>query len=386
MRTSESDDAALPSYRATHTAVPTDDHDMEMGSPGNSTKREKEAKNSENLMSPAKLFAIVGSIVSSVGIVMVNKLVLNGGFPFASTLTAFHQLVAFAFSSALIKFNVIPPLPAPLPEYPYARYWISGLMATGIVLMNQSLSLNSVAFYQLLKMSCIPAIAVLQFVLFKRTITARVAGTLAIVLFGIGLASLAPDAKSDPEKKSATFLSSLIALLVSVGAVLTTSLSQIELNQSPDLKRLNSFQSMNVMSIISFYLCSVYALFVDVKITVQDLIELPLSLIGLTDRSFFGQVNYMVGKFGVLWTVIWTEAPLGWILISSLMAVFVVVFAFSLIKGTSAITFQVVGHLKTILTLVMGAVLFGANGLDGWKGVGVLVALVGMVFYSIEKM
>ncbi|KAJ3288803.1 hypothetical protein HDU79_004585 [Rhizoclosmatium sp. JEL0117] len=349
-------------------------------------------KESEELFTPAKIFAIVGSIVSSVCIVMVNKLVLNGGFPFAASLTAVHQAVSFVFSSMLIYFKVIPPIPAPLPEYKYTRLWISGLTATGIVLMNESLNLNSVAFYQVLKMSCIPAIAFLQYILFKKRVGDRVLYTLAIVLLGVGIASLAPSGSSKTSQSKSkvsgdsSIYQTLIAIFVSVGAVFITSLSQLELNQSPDFKRLNSFQSMNIMSFYSFFLCMFAAVMADVKITISDILKVPISLVGLADVTFFEQLGVISDKFGVMYDIIMTKAPLGWILVSSLMAVSVIVFAFSLIKGTSAITFQVVGHLKTVLTLLIGAVLFGSADLMGWKGFGVVIAFVGIILYSKEKM
>ncbi|KAI9341692.1 triose-phosphate transporter family-domain-containing protein [Obelidium mucronatum] len=372
-------------YRAhTHIPVPTEDEYRPSKAGGTTESSTKPPKaESESLMKPATIIAIIGSIVSSVGIVMINKLVLTGGFPFASTLTAFHQLVSYIFSSGLILFKVIPPIPDKMREYPWARLYVSGLTSGGIVLMNQSLAMNPVAFYQLLKMSCIPAIAFLQFFLYKKTTSRRVAVTLVIILAGVGISSFAPTSNTtaasshNPSQHkdssdNSSFLVRFMSLIVSVGAVMATSLSQIELNQSPDFKRMNSFQSMNVMSLIGFFVCMGSAMFVDVKITLEDIM--------------YFQLEEMGAKFGVMWTILWTEAPLGWILFSSLTAISVVLFAFSLIKGTSAITFQVVGHAKTVLTLLMGAVLFGSNGLDGMKGLGVFVALVGMVLYSKEKM
>ncbi|KAJ3230191.1 hypothetical protein HDU81_004684 [Chytriomyces hyalinus] len=339
----------------------------------------------ESLMSAQTIIAIVGSIVTSVAIVMVNKLVMNNGFPFASTLTALHQLTGYCFSSFLIFAKFIPKLPEPLPEYALTRYYIAGLYSSGLVLMNQSLAMNPVAFYQLLKMACIPAIAILQFVLFKKILPRATVIALAVILLGVAISTLSPTTpvkNPNPTRRDSldsldnsggggivAFFMGILTFLVSLGAVFTTALSQIELNQSPDLKRLSSFQSMNALSLISFSVCMTAATFVDMKITFKDLIT-------------FNAFN----KLSAFWDLVVSEAPAGWILASCAMAILVNLFGFMLIKGTSAITFQVVGHLKTVLTLAMGAFLFGSAGLDGMKGLGVVVALVGMVLYSREKL
>ncbi|KAJ3241541.1 hypothetical protein HDU78_001789 [Chytriomyces hyalinus] len=338
----------------------------------------------ESLLSPQTIISIVGSIVTSVAIVMVNKLVMNNGFPFASTLTALHQLTGFCFSSFLIFAKFIPKLPEPLPEYALTRYYIAGLYSSGLVLMNQSLAMNPVAFYQLLKMACIPAIAILQFVLFKKILPRATVIALAVILLGVAISTLSPTTPAktpNPTRRRDSsdtvdngggifaFFMGILTLLVSLGAVFTTALSQIELNQSPDLKRLSSFQSMNALSLISFGVCMTAATFVDMKITLTDLV---------TFNVFH--------KLAAFWALVVKEAPVGWILASCAMAILVNLFGFMLIKGTSAITFQVVGHLKTVLTLAMGAFLFGSAGLDGMKGLGVVVALVGMVLYSREKL
>ncbi|KAJ3401737.1 hypothetical protein HDU80_005774 [Chytriomyces hyalinus] len=320
----------------------------------------------ESLLSPQTIISIVGSIVTSVAIVM---------------------LTGFCFSSFLIFAKFIPKLPEPLPEYALTRYYIAGLYSSGLVLMNQSLAMNPVAFYQLLKMACIPAIAILQFVLFKKILPRATVIALAVILLGVAISTLSPttpvkNPNPTPRRDSpdtvdngfggggiVAFFMGILTLLVSLGAVFTTALSQIELNQSPDLKRLSSFQSMNALSLISFGVCMTAATFVDMKITLTDLV---------TFNVFH--------KLAAFWALVVKEAPVGWILASCAMAILVNLFGFMLIKGTSAITFQVVGHLKTVLTLAMGAFLFGSAGLDGMKGLGVVVALVGMVLYSREKL
>ncbi|KAJ3012163.1 UNVERIFIED_CONTAM: hypothetical protein HDU68_001346 [Siphonaria sp. JEL0065] len=327
---------------------------------------------------------------------------LEQWFNFASSLTVFHQLVGYIYSSLLIYFKVIPPLPEPLPEYAYSRYYIAGLYSAGIVLMNQSLSMNPVAFYQVLKMACIPAIAILQYFLYGKVVSRKIAISLAVILLGVFFATMVPTgvkavakeagkaaaaaAATDSKSSATSFFSGFITLIVSVGAIVTTVLGQMEMNASPDLKRMNSLQSMNAMSLISFFVCLAAATVVDMKVSLEDWLRLVLSVVGLNNVTFSAQLALIVDKFGFFWYILTNEAPLGWILASCALAIGVNVFGMSLIKGTSAMTYQVVGHLKTVLTLAIGALMFGAGGLDGMRGVGVVIALVGMVLYSRDKM
>ncbi|KAJ3383386.1 hypothetical protein HDU84_003630 [Entophlyctis sp. JEL0112] len=344
-------------------------------------------KDAESLFSAAAITAIVGSIASSVAIVMVNKLALNNGFNFASSLTALHQLTVYIFTLVLIKTKSIPPLPESLPPSTQAksRPYVALLYSSGLVLMNQSLAMNTVAFYQLLKMSCIPAIAVFQYILFKKVVNRPTAIALGVILLGVAISTVAPDAPKAPasgrhnhgraldspnDGSGGSLLAGLLTLFVSIGAVSTTVLSQIEISMNADLKRLSSFQVMHAMSLPSFFVCILAAVFIDVKVQLMDILR-P-DIVGIKLAVFVDDVV--------------SGAPIGSILASCALSIVVNLFGTNLIKYTSPMTFQVVGHLKTMLTLAIGAMLFGASGLDGLKGVGVLVALGGMVMYSREKL
>lgn len=48
----------------------------------------------------------------------------------------------------------------------------------------------------------------------------------------------------------------------------------------------------------------------------------------------------------------------------------------------TAVSFQVLGHMKTILALSIGFVLFGKEGLNVHVVVGMVIAVIGMVWYG----
>ncbi|TPX44033.1 hypothetical protein SeLEV6574_g04760 [Synchytrium endobioticum] len=67
-------------------------------------------------------------------------------------------------------------------------------------------------------------------------------------------------------------------------------------------------------------------------------------------------------------------------------------FGFSLIKSTGPVTYQVIGHLRTTLTLVSGMFVFRGRGgagaqyhVDRLQAGGILVSLLGMLWYSVIK-
>lgn len=100
---------------------------------------------SENLVSAAYA---VGNVLSSVAIVLVNKKVFAAGFHFPFTLSFFH----FCFTVVFYKFlHMCGLFSIPEPDIPQSEKFKIGLVGfASIGLMNVSLSLNSVGFYQVL--------------------------------------------------------------------------------------------------------------------------------------------------------------------------------------------------------------------------------------------
>lgn len=48
----------------------------------------------------------------------------------------------------------------------------------------------------------------------------------------------------------------------------------------------------------------------------------------------------------------------------------------------TAVSFQVIGHMKTILVLMMGFLFFGKEGLSLQVVLGMVIAVVGMIWYG----
>jgi len=48
----------------------------------------------------------------------------------------------------------------------------------------------------------------------------------------------------------------------------------------------------------------------------------------------------------------------------------------------TAVSFQVLGHMKTILVLILGFIFFGKEGLNLHVVVGMIIAVAGMIWYG----
>jgi drug/metabolite transporter (DMT)-like permease len=70
------------------------------------------------------------------------------------------------------------------------------------------------------------------------------------------------------------------------------------------------------------------------------------------------------------------------IVFSCLIAVGVNLSQFICIGRFSAVSFQVLGHMKTVLVLILGFFLFGRQGLSMQVVMGMLLAVCGMVWYG----
>lgn len=101
-------------------------------------------------------------------------------------------------------------------------------------------------------------------------------------------------------------------------------------------------------------------------------------------------------EYTTIWTVEMSMSLLIAILWTCFFAIAVNIVTYALIGKTSAVTYQVVGHLKTILTLIGGYYLFShqkrnQHGDDEDSGgawmhlLGIFIAMIGMVWYGDIK-
>ncbi|KAG6583313.1 UDP-xylose transporter 3, partial [Cucurbita argyrosperma subsp. sororia] len=277
------------------------------------------------------------SVVSSVSIVICNKALISTlGFTFATTLTSWHLLVTFCSLHVALLMKLFE-------HKPFDARAVMGfgiLNGISIGLLNLSLGFNSVGFYQMTKLAIIPCTVLLETLFFRKKFSKSIQFSLTILLLGVGIATV-----TDLQLNA---LGSFLSLL----AVLTTCVAQIMTNTIQKKFKVSSTQLL-------YQSCPYQALTLFVAGPFLDWC--------LTD------LNVFAFKY--------TPQVLFFIVLSCLISVSVNFSTFLVIGKTSAVTYQVLGHLKTCLVLGFGYVLL--HDPFSWRNIlGILVAIVGMVLYS----
>ncbi|KAL5208448.1 hypothetical protein ABZP36_032883 [Zizania latifolia] len=135
--------------------------------------------------------ALTFNFAVAVGIIMANKMVMGSvGFKFPIALSLIHYAVAFVLMAILKTLSLLPVAP-PSKSTPFSSLFALGaVMSLSTGLANVSLKHNSVGFYQMAKIAVTPTIVVAEFMLFKKRVSSQKAITLAVVSFGVAVATV----------------------------------------------------------------------------------------------------------------------------------------------------------------------------------------------------
>ncbi|XP_019413794.1 PREDICTED: UDP-galactose transporter 2-like isoform X1 [Lupinus angustifolius] len=279
------------------------------------------------------------NIVSSVGIIMANKqLMSNGGygFSFATTLTGFHFAVTalVGLVSNATGYSASKHVPI------WELLWFSLVANTSITAMNLSLMLNSVGFYQISKLSMIPVVCVMEWILHSKHYSREVKMSVMVVVVGVGVCTV-----TDVKVNLKGFVCACIA-------VISTSLQQISIGSLQKKYSIGSFELLSKTAPIQAVSLLVFGPFVD---------------------------YYLSGKLITNYKV--SSGVIFFILLSCSLAVFCNVSQYLCIGRFSAVSFQVLGHMKTVCVLTLGWLLFDSE-LTVKNIMGMVIAVAGMVIYS----
>jgi hypothetical protein len=129
----------------------------------------------------------------------------------ATTLTGFHFTVTalVGWISNATGYSVSKHVPL------WELVWFSLVANTSITGMNLSLMLNSVGFYQISKLSMIPVVCLMEWVLNSKHYTTKVISAVVVVAAGVGICTV-----TDVEVNAKGFICACVA-------VFCTSLQQI---------------------------------------------------------------------------------------------------------------------------------------------------------------
>uniref|UniRef100_A0A5B7CE08 Putative UDP-galactose transporter 2-like n=1 Tax=Davidia involucrata TaxID=16924 RepID=A0A5B7CE08_DAVIN len=279
------------------------------------------------------------NVISSVGIIMANKQLMSPAgyaFCFATSLTGFHfsvtALVGLVSNAAGYSASKHVPL--------WELLWFSVVANISITGMNFSLMLNSVGFYQISKLSMIPVVCVMEWILHSKNYTREVKMAVAVVVVGVGVCTV-----TDVKVNAKGFLCACVAIL-------STSLQQISIGSLQKKYSIGSFELLSKTAPIQAISLLVVGPFIDYYLGGQFILNYKLS-----SGAFF------------------------FILLSCSLAVFCNISQYLCIGRFSAVSFQVLGHMKTVCVLTLGWLLFDSE-LTLKNILGMAVAVIGMVIYS----
>ncbi|KAJ8449103.1 hypothetical protein Cgig2_004158 [Carnegiea gigantea] len=306
--------------------------------------------------------------VTSVGIIIINKaLMASYGFTFATTLTGLHFISTTLMTVILRWLEYIQPSHLPLLELlkfiTFANFSIVG--------MNVSLMWNSVGFYQvkdwlllmlpfsvlvqtigqllhfnshierIAKLSMIPVLCLFEIVFDNIRYSRDTKLSIVVVLIGVGVCTV-----TDVSLNTKGFIAALVA-------VWSTALQQYYVHF---LQKKYSMSSFNLLSHTAPAQAGTLLLlgpFLDYWLTNKRIDEFKYSMPSVL-----------------------------LITLSCIIAIGTNLSQFICIGRFTAVSFQVLGHMKTVLVLILGFVFFGKEGLNLQVILGMVIAVLGMIWYG----
>lgn len=220
-----------------------------------------------------------------------------------------------------------------------------------VILSNMSLKLNTLGFYQMSKICILPVLMVLEGALFSK-VPSKVSSLAAVmVCFGMALATVTDQG----------LVTGTSGFLVGTAAIFVTAMYQIWAGSKQKELQIGSLQLLHqyapVTALLLIFLVPV------------------LEPVGLFDAqpSKATVLGYAYNRAVVLAMVA-----------SCFLGLLVSLSTLLLIGATSSLTFNMVGHVKTVIILLGGCLLFG-DTLSYAQAAGVTVALAGVGLYSFDE-
>ncbi|RYQ84783.1 hypothetical protein Ahy_B10g104262 isoform A [Arachis hypogaea] len=278
------------------------------------------------------------NVVTSVGIILVNKaLMATYGFSFATTLTGLHFVTTTLLTTILKSLGYIQS--AHLQSSDIIKFVLFANFS--IVGMNVSLMWNSVGFYQIAKLSMIPVSCFLEVVFDNVRYSRDTKLSILLVLLGVAVCTV-----TDVSVNAKGFIAAVVG-------VWSTALQQYYVHY---LQRKYSIGSFNLLG--------------------QTAPAQAASLLLVGPFLDYWLTSKRVDAYG------YSLTSILFIILSCSIAVGTNLSQFICIGRFTAVSFQVLGHMKTILVLILGFIFFGKEGLNLQVILGMVIAIAGMIWYG----
>ncbi|OHT13512.1 phosphate translocator protein [Tritrichomonas foetus] len=297
-------------------------------------------------MSSASFLEVSGwiglSITSSTSLILLLKLVKKQlTCKYTTTLSTLHFLSTWICLEILAFFGAI----KRCDQIPFQkRFILAFLVMTSIVSMNFNLAANSIGFYQMSKLCCVPYMLIWNSLVKHTKYTMGEIISLIILLFGVALFSV-----SDVE---VNFVGTVYAAI----AVVSTAHNQMITGELQKEYSLNG---------------------PELQLSIMPE-EFSLGIICSTFLENIGENTFAMSLFSYNDIIL--------ILFTCFFAIGVNVATFGLIGKTSSVTYQVVGHAKTVLLLIFGYIFFPSQWESTFQMIramaGIVIALIGVFMYT----
>lgn len=282
-----------------------------------------------------------GNVSTSVLIVFVNKIVMKTtgyGFHYATTLTAFHFLVCSISIWVTQGLGFIKK--TTMPKRDLALFTVVADLS--ILTLNLSLMVNTVSFYQIAKLLIIPFVCLIERFYLGRIFSREVVGSILLVICGVAVVTV----------EDLALEISTAGLFIAAVSVVSSGLQQIFVRTMQQKHKLSAHELLANTAPAQAWSLLFVGPFIDKLVTDDWVFQYHFSTAG----AFF-------------------------LLASCLLAVLVNISQFMCLGRFSAVSFQVLGHSKTILVL-LGGWLFLGDAATSRKLLGMTLAVLGMIWYG----
>lgn len=285
-----------------------------------------------------------GNVSTSVLIIFINKVLMSRtgyGFRYATTLCAFHYIVctlSIWLTQALGGVKSVK-----LPTNDLALFTVTANLS--IVCLNLSLMLNPVSLYQIAKLLIIPFVCLVEKFWLGKEFTRGVVTSVLIVVTGVAVVTVTDVGLGDNPA----------GMAVAAMSVVSSGMQQIFCRTMQQKHKLSSHELLANTAPAQGWTLLLIGPFLDRYVS----------------SSWVFNFSY-------------TFPAMVFLVLSCSMAVFVNISQFMCLGRFSAVSFQVLGHTKTILVLLGGWMFLGDN-ISGRQFAGMSLAVAGMVAYGVES-
>lgn len=275
---------------------------------------------------------------------MINKYIMSVcHFNSPILFTSYHFIMTYLILEIMCRMGLIERGGSKIPEY--AKWELAAFSVGGVLFMNFNLKVNSVGFYQLSKLCCIPVIVIYSYFFLKKNTPLPIILSLLVLLVGISMFTV--------NEISMSLSGSIVAII----AVILVAIQQTKMGTSQKEYSVNGPTMQHSTALKQFVICFIAGLLMETH----------------------GKNSIFTHKFKPLEVFL--------IILTGFISCGVNVCAFGLIGKTSPVTYQVVGHVKTILIFIFGLIIFPANPNETRemfikKIVGLIVSMSGVIYYT----